>query len=120
MRNSTMTCLAGRSALVSGGLRGIGAAVVDRFVAEGASVLVLDLQQASSSAVEDLLSKYEGAVRYCQLDVTQEEGWYEVANILQKESGGMDVFVSNAGIDRSEERRVGKECVSTCRSRGSP
>src|SRR3546814_4493428 len=78
MRNSTMTCLAGRSALVSGGLRGIGAAVVDRFVAEGASVLVLDLQQASSSAVEDLLSKYEGAVRYCQLDVTQEEGWYEI------------------------------------------
>src|SRR3546814_10544623 len=52
MRNSTMTCLAGRSALVSGGLRGIGAAVVDRFVAEGASVLVLDLQQASSRSEE--------------------------------------------------------------------
>lgn len=94
-----MTYLAGRSALVSGGLRGIGAAVVDRFVAEGASVFVLDLQQASSPAVEDLLSKYGGAVRYCQLDVTQEDGWHEVANILQKEAGGLDVFVSNAGID---------------------
>src|SRR3546814_13676183 len=99
MRNSTMTCLAGRSALVSGGLRGIGAAVVDRFVAEGASVLVLDLQQASSSAVEYLLSKYEGAVRYCQLDVTQEEGWSEVANILQQESEGLDDLFRNAGID---------------------
>src|SRR3546814_4126169 len=42
-------------------------------------------------------------------------------------SGGSQLFVSGIGgggkmvvINRSEERRVGKECVSTCRSRGSP
>src|SRR3546814_20143213 len=29
-------------------------------------------------------------------------------------------FIKKSGFDRSEERRVGKECVSTCRSRWSP
>src|SRR3546814_11135999 len=34
---------------------------------------------------------------------------------------GVDLRLQrHAGADRSEERRVGKECVSTCRSRGSP
>src|SRR3546814_14985351 len=33
---------------------------------------------------------------------------------------GGDQSVPSAFFDRSEERRVGKECVSTCRSRGSP
>src|SRR3546814_15650943 len=33
---------------------------------------------------------------------------------------GAQVLAIQAGIDRSEERRVGKECVSTCRSRWSP
>src|SRR3546814_8586830 len=32
----------------------------------------------------------------------------------------LDWFEGERGIDRSEERRVGKECVRTCRSRGSP
>src|SRR3546814_15878296 len=114
MRNSTMTCLAGRSALVSGGLRGIGAAVVDRFVAEGASVLVLDLQQASSSAVEEQLRKYEGAVRYCPLDVTQEEGWYEVANILHNEYGRLDEFLSNHVVaSAGEVERLTSESFRT-------
>src|SRR3546814_16977442 len=31
-----------------------------------------------------------------------------------------EIIPANPGIDRSEERRVGKECVSTCRSRWSP
>src|SRR3546814_11001008 len=33
---------------------------------------------------------------------------------------GFLVLVFGVGLARSEERRVGKECVSTCRSRGSP
>ena len=34
--------------------------------------------------------------------------------------GGMKAFVSRGDVVRSEERRVGKECVTTCRSRWSP
>src|SRR3546814_19445516 len=44
-----------------------------------------------------------------------------ISNKGEREEGyfrGIDISV--AGINRSEERRVGKECVSTCRSRWSP
>src|SRR3546814_6948050 len=56
------------------------------------------IRRPPRSTRTDTLFPYTTLFR-SQLDVTQEEGWYEVANILQKESGGLDVFVSNAGID---------------------
>src|SRR3546814_19450438 len=40
--------------------------------------------------------------------------------VLGKISDAVRVALPAAGIERSEERRVGKACVSTCRSRGSP
>src|SRR3546814_9739121 len=40
--------------------------------------------------------------------------------LLRREAGGRVEFVAVTLWDRSEERRVGKECVSTCRSRWSP
>src|SRR3546814_4088971 len=43
-----------------------------------------------------------------------------VALGIYDESGGLTTFVHHGVDSRSEERRVGKECVSTCRSRWSP
>src|SRR3546814_455632 len=40
--------------------------------------------------------------------------------LLEKVAADEAILVSTGANDRSEERRVGKECVSTCRSRGSP
>src|SRR3546814_10982098 len=40
--------------------------------------------------------------------------------LRRSECGGMGVVYQRPRCDRSEERRVGKECVSTCRSRWSP
>src|SRR3546814_1333209 len=52
------------------------------------------------------------------------EGAEAVAKAAEAALGGIDILVNNAGLTRdglrSEERRVGKECVSTCRSRWSP
>src|SRR3546814_13436988 len=44
----------------------------------------------------------------------------EVARILVAAFGGDRLDRQARGLQRSEERRVGKECVSTCRSRWSP
>src|SRR3546814_12096457 len=46
--------------------------------------------------------------------------WREVAPFLWHEVGGNDRLAAQLVDGRSEERRVGKECVSTCRSRWSP
>src|SRR3546814_15640136 len=45
-----------------------------------------------------------------------------IAPVITDASDGQGLVLGESGaiIDRSEERRVGKECVSTCRSRGSP
>src|SRR3546814_16890600 len=44
----------------------------------------------------------------------------EVASLLPKLAWHLDEPVADSALVRSEERRVGKECVSTCRSRWSP
>src|SRR3546814_15183583 len=44
----------------------------------------------------------------------------DLLNILQNEMGKLEKATSSAPFMRTEERRVGKECVSTCRSRWSP
>src|SRR3546814_11269551 len=50
------------------------------------------------------------------LDVDEAERCiHQEVDLLEQEGG-----VAHEGIHRSEERRVGKECVSTCRSRWSP
>src|SRR3546814_8531682 len=41
-------------------------------------------------------------------------------SVLEAENAQTALQMIQSGIDRSEERRVGKECVSTCRSRWSP
>src|SRR3546814_17381450 len=44
----------------------------------------------------------------------------DLFTLLRQTSRPFILFISDLGFDRSEESRVGKECVSKCRSRGSP
>src|SRR3546814_15088416 len=70
---------------------------------------------ALSSVVETLESQFPG-MRERLLD----DGG-EIRRFVNIYVNGEDVrFLSGLPKDRSEERRVGKECVSTCRSRWSP
>src|SRR3546814_21032479 len=48
------------------------------------------------------------------------KNWRRVATRYDKTAESYLGFVTIASVKRSEERRVGKECVSTCRSRWSP
>src|SRR3546814_8208813 len=44
----------------------------------------------------------------------------EIAGLRQRQADHVGIGADDLGDERSEERRVGKECVSTCRSRWSP
>src|SRR5436309_1491522 len=61
--------LAGRVAVITGAASGIGAATARRFVAEGARVIVADVQVERGEALADELA---GAARFVPTDVTQE------------------------------------------------
>ncbi|QNP64662.1 3-oxoacyl-ACP reductase [Streptomyces genisteinicus] len=91
--------LAGRTALVTGAARGIGAAVAEVLVRDGAHVVCLDVPQAG-----DDLERTAGALHgtALPLDITAADAADRIARALP--DGGLDVLVHNAGITR--DRRL--------------
>ncbi|PYE40502.1 rhamnulose-1-phosphate aldolase/alcohol dehydrogenase [Rhizobium sp. PP-F2F-G20b] len=95
--------LAGRVALVTGGAGGIGRATATRLIAEGACVVLADIDQtALDGAQADFAKRYGAdAVRSVRLDVTDENQVAEAFTQGLVEFGGIDILVSNAGIASS-------------------
>ncbi len=91
--------LTGRVALVSGGLRGIGLACVERFLAEGAEVVLTDLTAPDGDDVVNTLGRLGQAASYVQANVTSEEDWQRVLDTVTQRHGKLHVLVNNAGID---------------------
>jgi NAD(P)-dependent dehydrogenase (short-subunit alcohol dehydrogenase family) len=90
-----MQRLRGKVALVTGAARGIGAAVAEAFVAEGALVWITDFDGEASRSVATRLGSL---ARACPLDVRLEPDWSAaMADVLAKD-GSLDVLVNNAGI----------------------
>ena len=93
--------LVGKTALITGGSRGIGRACVDRLAAEGAKVAFLynQNQQAADSLVEQLKSKGQ-EVRAIQADVADGERAQAVVDDLLAAWQQIDILVNSAGIIR--------------------
>ena len=85
----------GKTAVVTGGARGIGRAIVERLAGEGALVLIADIDGATGNAVADEIG--HGAAAYA-LDVTSEESWNDAIAQVTSTWGKVDILVNNAGI----------------------
>ena len=92
--------LEGKIALVTGGGGGIGAATARRLMADGAAVVLTDIDQAALDQAVAELSKAHGKdrVRAIQTDVTKEASVQASLAYAVRELGGVDILVSNAGI----------------------
>lgn len=88
-----MSVLAGKRALVTGGAMGIGAAICARLAADGAHVIVADMDRPAGLAA----AKAVGGA-FVALDVTSEGLWAGLEADLAA-SGGLDILVNNAGIN---------------------
>jgi len=86
-----MAELDGRVALVTGATRGLGAATARALAAEGAKVIVTDIDDASAVAEEI------GGIAL-QHDVTSEADWARVMSTAKDQAGGLDILVNNAGL----------------------
>ncbi len=84
----------GKTALVTGGASGIGAAIAAELSCEGASVFVTDLNEAAGTVVAADLT----GGRFLRHDVTNEEDWREVIAAVEGSHDGLDILVNNAGV----------------------
>lgn len=92
-----MSCLSGKYAIVTGGCRGIGAAIVRRFLAEGAAgvaVFDYDITPAPQEFGAD------SRVLAIQCDVSEEEQVQAAVEAAQGSFGRVDILVNNAGVTR--------------------
>jgi len=91
--------LAGRTALVSGGARGIGAAHVRALANAGAMVVIGDVLDGPGA---DLAAELGDSVAlFVRLDVTREEDWKRAVDSAERWSGHpISILVNNAGINR--------------------
>lgn len=95
--------LAGRVALVTGGAGGIGAATAARYLAEGACVMLADINEDSLKSTAETLTARFGAdvLRTVVMNVTDEDAVAAAYAHTAVEFGGVDILVSNAGIASS-------------------
>jgi NAD(P)-dependent dehydrogenase (short-subunit alcohol dehydrogenase family) len=87
-----MSALDGKVAIVTGGARGIGRAIADGLAAEGARIVVADLEGADEAA-----GRYPHGVGL-RVDVSSEADVERMATDAVERAGGIDVLVNNAGL----------------------
>lgn len=103
-----MSLLTGRTAVITGAAQGLGFAIAERFVAEGARVVLGDVNlEATVTAAKQLAGDDPAMPRALAVrcDVTQAA---DVENLVQtavERFGGLDVMVNNAGITRDATMR---------------
>ncbi|WP_339489576.1 3-hydroxybutyrate dehydrogenase [Pseudomonas sp. EL_65y_Pfl2_R95] len=90
--------LQGKVAFITGAASGIGKQIAAVFAAEGASVVIADLNFAAAQQTAKELSASRGKTLAVEVDVTDEDQVNAGVELAVKTFGGIDILVSNAGI----------------------
>ncbi|MFJ8443977.1 glucose 1-dehydrogenase [Kitasatospora griseola] len=90
-----MSELSGKTVVITGGARGLGAETAKQAVEAGANVLITDVLDAEGEATAAALGE---RARYRHHDVTSEQDWAEVVAFAQAGFGAVHGLVNNAGI----------------------
>jgi len=91
--------LEGKTAIITGGTKGLGEAAARRFVKEGARVVIAGRSEEDGRRLEAELG--EGCL-FFRLDVTDYENWKECIAFVRERLGRLDILINNAGISVAE------------------
>ena len=103
-RGDQVSLLTGQTAVVTGGAQGLGYAIAERFIAEGARVVLGDLDLAATEAAAKQLGGQDVALAV-RCDVTKAEEVDALVAAAVERFGGPDIMVNNAGITRDATMR---------------
>ena len=90
--------LADKIAVVTGAGSGFGEGIAVRFAAEGAAVLVADINEDAARRVAGEISGNGGRAQACAVDVSDSAKVKAMMEFAEAEFGGMDILINNAGI----------------------
>ena len=90
--------LENKVALISGGARGIGAAITKMFAQEGAKLVIGDILEEEGRRTAKEVTDGGGQCFFVKLDVTSEADWEQAAGEVVSRFGKLDILVNNAGI----------------------
>jgi len=90
--------LKGKSAIVTGAASGIGKSIALRFASEGAKVAIADLSKEAADAAAKEIRTAKGVAMGVAMDVSDEKAVNAGVAAVVAEFGGVDILVSNAGI----------------------
>ncbi len=95
-----MGILSGKVAVITGGARGIGAKIAERFAEEGASVVIVDIDQALAEERAKAIGQSGGEAAAYIVDVSNTDAVKDLVAEVVKRFGRVDILVNNAGITR--------------------
>ena len=98
--------LKGQVAIVTGAVGGIGSAIVERFLAEGASVGLMDFNAETGSHYTRQLQQAGHQVFFAQADVSDYASCEQAYAAISAELGAADIIVNNAGISPKTDGRA--------------
>lgn len=90
--------LEGRVAVITGGASGMGKATVQRFLDEGASVVIGDLNAEAGEAMVAEAGDQAARLRFQKTDVSVEQDVAALVSMASEAFGGLDIMFNNAGI----------------------
>jgi len=93
--------LAGRTALVTGGARGLGAGMAEALARAGAAVAIGDIREDLGKETAEQLRQSGASAQFVPLDVTEDPSWEEAVAQTVRDLGGLDILINNAGVEIS-------------------
>src|ERR1039457_1081540 len=96
----SMGLLDNKIAIVTGGARGIGAKIAERFTEEGAQVILVDIDQELAETHAKALSLKGAEAAAYAVDVSNTDAVKELVTAVVKRFNRVDIVVNNAGITR--------------------
>jgi NAD(P)-dependent dehydrogenase (short-subunit alcohol dehydrogenase family) len=93
-----MARLSNKVAIVTGGASGIGRACALALAAEGAAVMIGDIDEAGGAETCDAIAANGGVPHFCPLDVTRPDDWNAIVSLTSQKLGALHILVNNAAI----------------------